>query len=155
MVIEIRELGSRDVISTVQLCAEIRNFHIKLLNGYFKPQDDEFEKEYLEKLIEDKNSICLIAVAGEQVIGLLFAERKNASYLVSPDICNIHNFGVAECCRKQGVGKKLMDEFCRVAKKNGIDEVKLGVCLNNKDAVYFYKKYGFKPIEQKMSLNIS
>ena len=46
--------------------------------------------------------------------------------------------------RKQGLGKKLLDEFINVAKKKCIKYVKLNAFESNIPAVNLYKKEGFE-----------
>lgn len=152
MSIEIRKFEENDVIQAVELCNEIREYHRELLNGYFAPINRDFEEKSLLSTIGSDNSFAIVAVDGDKVIGLLIANKKSAPYLENPIICNIGTLGVIHTYRKQGIGKMLMNEFLTFCKKNGIQEVKLGVFNDNKVAYKFYEDYGFKPQEQEMSL---
>lgn len=51
---------------------------------------------------------------------------------------------VDKVSRKQGVGKKLIDEFSSIVKKKGAKYVKLNAFENNTPAVNLYKKEGFE-----------
>lgn len=152
MNIEVRKFQEKDVDQAVDLCNEIREHHRKILNGYFAPINRDFEKNALLSTIGSDNAFAIVAVDGNKVVGLLIANKKNAPYLENPIICNIGTLGVVQEYRKQGIGKMLMDEFLAFCKKNGIQEVKLGVFNDNKIAYKFYEDYGFKPQEQEMSL---
>lgn len=46
--------------------------------------------------------------------------------------------------RKQGIGKKLIDEFSNIVKEKGAKYVKLNAFENNIPAVNLYKKEGFE-----------
>ena len=51
---------------------------------------------------------------------------------------------VDKASRKQGIGKKLIDEFSSIVKKKGTKYVKLNAFENNTPAVSLYKKEGFE-----------
>ena len=47
-----------------------------------------------------------------------------------------------------------MDEIIKIAKDRQVDEIKLGVFINNSPARHLYEQYGFEAIEQRMSLKL-
>lgn len=154
MDIKIKKLEVADIDNALNLCSEIRDYHIKLLGGYFKPINIEGELESLREMVSDQQAICLVAKADNQVIGLLFAAIRHLDYMENPDICHIHNFGVTEKYRKLGIGKMLMNEMLNLLKNTNIRRITLGLFLDNKIALNFYEEFGFKPFEQKMVLNL-
>lgn len=154
MSIKIRSFTEKDVDQAVELCHEIREYHRKILNGYFTPINRDFERNALLSTIGSDRAFAIVAVDGDKLLGLLIAHKKNAPYLENPIICNIGTLGVIQKYRKQGIGKMLMNEFLIFCQENGIQEVKLGVFNDNKVAQQFYEDYGFKPQEQEMSLKL-
>ena len=154
MSIIIRKLNENDIEQAINLCDEIREYHRQILNGYFNPIDREFERNALLSTLNSESSYAFVAEDNSNIVGILIADRKNAPYLEKPLVCHVGTFGVTQKYRKQGIGKKLFDEFLKFCRQQKIQEVKLSVFCSNKAACEFYKHYGFQTNEQKMSLNL-
>ena len=154
MGIEIRKFKEDDLSQVLELCNEVREHHRELLEGYFTKQDDNEEKApFLESLVNNK-ILAWVAVAGNQIEGLLLADKKVSPHLEKPRIAHICNIGVRKSSRSKGIGRLLMDRFYKYCQDNDIQEIKLGVFNKNTIAYNFYEKFGFEPQEQKMSLMI-
>lgn len=151
---EIRNFKKEDLSQVIELCREVRDHHMELLNGYFTPQNDIFEQQVFLDSLEDTNYIALVASDKDTILGYLLAQKKIAPHLIHSHIVHIYNFGVKKDARGSGIGKKLMDSLFEIALKEGIEEINLGVYNDNTIAYNFYEKYGFKPIEQKMIFSI-
>ena len=57
-----------------------------------------------------------------------------------------------EAFRRRGIAGRLMDGLVSFCRERQLREIKLGVFNDNRGAVEFYRKSGFVPQEQKMSL---
>ena len=152
---EIRNFKKEDLSQVLDLCREVRDHHMKLLNGYFTPQNDYYEQMGFMDSLEDNKYCAFVAVVDEQVVGYLLAERKISPHLIHSNVMHVCNFGVKQNIRGTGVGKKLMDTLFDLCIKEGVEEISLGVYNKNTIAYSFYEKYGFKPIEQKMTLSLT
>ena len=152
---KIRNFVKQDLPQVLELCREVRQHHIDILGGYFAEQDDFYEQQGFLESLEGNNMIALVAEDNAIICGYLLAERKSAPYLVNSKVINIANFGVAKARRKQGIGKLLMDKIFDICKKEGVDEIRLGVYNKNTDAYHFYENYGFKPLEQRINILLS
>jgi ribosomal-protein-alanine N-acetyltransferase len=151
---QIRKFEKKDLPQVLELCREVRNYHIEILNGYFAPQDDRFEQMgYLESLTDDK-TIALVAEENDTILGYLLAELKLSPHLLAPKVAHICNIGVKKELQKTGLGKKLMDAFYEICRQNDIDEIRLSVYNKNISACRFYEKYGFEPLDQRMRLTL-
>lgn len=155
MGIEIRKFQQQDISQAVDLCDEIREYHRNILNGYFAPINRDFEKNALLETLKNDSAFALVAVADDNVVGLLIAHKKIAPYLEKQIVCNIGTLGVTKKYRKQGIGQKLMKRFLELCKEQGIQEIKLGVFNDNQIAYRFYEDFGFTPQQQTMSLKIT
>ncbi|MBP5214952.1 MAG: GNAT family N-acetyltransferase [Alphaproteobacteria bacterium] len=151
---KIRKFIPEDLPQVLEICREVRDYHIEILNGYFKPQDDNSEKIPFLKSLEDEKYIALVAEENGAVIGYLSAEKREAPYLVESRLAHIANFGVKKAFQSRGVGRKLMDTFYGICQQAGIDEIRLGVFNKNKQAYRFYQKYGFEEFEQRMHVKV-
>lgn len=150
----IRQIMSEDVKRLLKLASEVREHHRQILNGYFKPQDDDIEASCIKNWVEDDKNICLLAEDGGEIKGFILGEAKINVALEKPRIIMIHNFVVAEKLRGQGIGKQLMQRFYQECQAKEIQEIKLGVFNKNKSAYSFYENFGFEDQEQKMSLKV-
>lgn len=45
-----------------------------------------------------------------------------------------------------GIGRIMIEEACKIAKENGIEQIELEVAANNRNAISLYEKLGFKKI---------
>ena len=151
---KIRKFEEKDLPQVLKLCKEVRDYHIKILDGYFTPQDDNIEKlGFLESLKNDK-VIALKAEEDDLILGYLLAENRYSPYLSAPNVMHISNIGIKEGLRGKGLGKAIMSAFCDICRQNDIDEIRLGVFNKNVSAYKFYEKYGFEPFEQRMKLQL-
>jgi ribosomal protein S18 acetylase RimI-like enzyme len=57
----------------------------------------------------------------------------------------LSNLVVSEGSRGKGVGSKLVKDFLEICKKKKVGYLQVVTPKNNKDAIKFYKKMGFKP----------
>lgn len=150
----IRKFSEKDLPQVLNLCREVRQHHIDILNGYFTEQDDTIEQiGFVDSLTKD-NMVALVAKEGENLCGYLLAEIKNAPYLQKSKIAHIGNLGVAKEMRGHGIGRALVDAFYELCQKENVDEIRLGVFNKNVEAYRFYEKYGFLPFEQRMNLQV-
>ncbi len=108
--------------------------------------EDYFEKEGVQRYLDmydikkntpeelykkfRKSSFFYVATEGERIIGII---RGNPE--------KISNLYVSGSCHKRGVGRKLVNKFEFVAKKEGAKKIKVNASLY---AVPFYEKVGYK-----------
>ena len=150
----VRRFKKEDLSQVLELCREVRQHHIDILNGYFMEQDDQFEQLGFLQSLEDEKICALIAVNDDIVCGYLLAERKYSPQLKGANVLHISNFGVQKDLRGKGIGKKLMNTLFEMCEQWNVDEIRLGVFNKNVDAYRFYKQCGFEPFEQRMNFQI-
>ena len=152
---KIRPFIKEDLPEVLNVCREVRQHHIDLLEGYFAEQNDEYEQTGFLESLENEKNIALVAIDNEKVVGYILGEFKELPHLIRSKTAYVANFGVRTAFRNNGVGKQLMNAFLDICKKNDIEEILLGVYNKNETAYAFYEKLGFQPLEQKMILNLS
>lgn len=79
----------------------------------------------------------LVAKCEGEVVGYV-------SFTIIIDECQIVNVATSQGRRKMGVGKSLIEELLRYAKKSGVSKVYLEVRESNLPAISLYEKYGFE-----------
>jgi len=146
----IRRFKKEDLAQVLDLCREVRQHHIEILNGYFNEQNDAFEQLGFLQSLEDEQTTAFVAEENGVVSGYLLAEKKYAPHLEGANVVHVSNFGVKKELRGRGIGKQLMDTLFEMCKAENIDEIRLGVYNKNIGAYRFYEQYGFEPLEQQM-----
>lgn len=104
-----------------------------------------FSKEgvkYYKSLASGKYGQCIIAYDGKKAVGYAAFAEKDFGYRKSKYV-EIENMGVDPNYRSQGIGKKLIDEIEKRAKKNGATKLYVSAYFKNKRAISFYKSLGF------------
>ena len=144
----IRKIQEKDLSEVVEIAREVREHHRAFLKGYFLPQDDEMEKAEIKKFAFGADvNISFVAEIDGKIVGMMVNEVKNKVYLEKPRILELQNVGVLKEFQGQGISKKLFEEVLLEAKKQNIQEIKLGVFNDNHIAYKLYEKLGFKPVE--------
>lgn len=110
-------------------------------------------KTYFTEIVNNPNSICLIAEEDTKPVGYLVAKPKHFGYRLSKYV-EIENMGVSPDYRSKGIGVKLIDECAKVAKERGFAKVYVCAYSQNTNAVRFYEKCGFTKIDISLEKNI-
>ncbi len=79
-------------------------------------------------------------------------DGKVAGYVGSqsvPPEADVMNLAVAPDCRKQGLGKALMQELMRRLRENGMESLSLEVRESNSSALALYTKLGFRQVGKR------
>ncbi|KUK66552.1 MAG: GCN5-related N-acetyltransferase [Parcubacteria bacterium 34_609] len=101
------------------------------------------EKEYLEKIIKDRNSIHLFLIIDKEVMGSARVNKNNGTKN------HIGELGISlrKEARGKGLGEKLMKEvISKAIKKFKLKIITLEVYSKNKIAQNLYKKMGFQKV---------
>ena len=107
----------------------------KIIRKYDTRYDESEEKEYILNTL--KNGIILGYFEGKKLIGtggLFFFKHNDAE---------IRHMYVNPEFQRKGIGKQIMKELEKYAKKNKIKKLKLNV-FHKSPAVKFYDKMGYK-----------
>lgn len=153
--INIRKAKINDLLNIQKLNKELfeleyNNFDTTLIEDWPLTQEG---KEYFENAI--KNDIVLIAYVNNETVGYL-AGTLNSQYSYNNNIqAELDNMYIMKEYRKLGIGSKLFEEFKKICKENGINEIKVVASYNNLNAINFYKSNGFKESELTLKQNIN
>lgn len=144
----IRVADLNDLERLCELYKELHAYHVGVKPAKFRmPENDEF---FREKMTDYLNSDEWITLVHENSGGVIDAytifKAFNTEY---PDeqprrLCYITHFAVTESVRRKGIGTKLMDKVCELARSVKCDYVRLGVNALNTDAITFDKAMGFE-----------
>jgi len=135
---EIREIKTKEVDS-------FSTFFNKSINSQFteyskKARDffikKEWTKERTKNAIKGKHVIILLALDKEKIVGYLIGGHHFGG------ITSMMWITVDDDYQGRGIGRKLMNKFISLSKKEGAHKIVLTVTI--KDNIGFYEKLGFK-----------
>lgn len=118
----IRALELRDVEEVSQI--EARSFSMP------------WSAESFMQLIDDKNSLYLVAEDGHKIKGCC-----GITNILGEG--NINNVVVSSEFRGQGIAKQMLKELLKQSEKIGMEEFTLEVRVSNKVAIHIYEQLGF------------
>jgi len=143
-----RKALMKDLNAINELTVEMHN-HLGALVGI------EFSKEELkEEMYESKDDLKNLYVAelNGKVIGYVsFSQRVEENEFFGK-YYHLYHIAVKQGFRKRGIASKLFSILLQKAKKENVNIVTGTFCLN-KEALRFYRKVGFKPIETVLVLD--
>lgn len=124
-----------------QLCIkENKEFDATINPAY--PIQKQGEEYFKDKI---KNGCTLIAVVDGKVIGYLVGGISDVEdYRNISKIAEAENMFILEEYRSMGIGKKLLQEFTEWCKSKKAQRIKAVASAQNKRAIEFYRREGFK-----------
>ena len=97
---------------------------------------DPWSQESIEDEILNKDSICLVAIENENVVGYV-----SMRHII--DEGHINNIAVAAESRNRGIASLLMETLLKEADRRNIVGTTLEVRVSNHAAISLYDKHGF------------
>ena len=102
-------------------------------------------EDYFKSLIED--GTIWIALDDNKVIGYIAGSVEGKPSYATKSLAELDNFYIEEEYRRQGIGKRLVQEFKNYCMSKGIEEMKVTASAKNVNAREFYKSNGFEDFE--------
>lgn len=133
----IRMAYSDDILPMVDLLAEL--FTIE--DGF--TVDSMIQTRALELLLQNPQSIVLVAEMQNRVVGMITLQRL-ISTAVGEYVGIIEDVVVNEADRGKGIGNKLIQAALEEASKRGWKRLALAADRRNSKAIGFYQKKGFE-----------
>ena len=115
---------------------------IELMEEVLNDDNMIFNKDYLKRFIDDKNSYGFIAKENNKVVGFAYAYT-----LVRPDgrtMFYLHSIGMLPNYQNNGYGTKLMEYIKEFSIKIGCSEMFVITDKGNPRACHVYEKLGGK-----------
>ena len=120
---------------------EVRDLRTDDLDEVCRIEESSFsmpwKKQDFQDLIDSDNSIYLVILADDSVVGA-------AGYTFNGFEGYVNNVVIDIDRRGQGLGYVLMKELLTVGRKNGVHEFTLEVRVSNTPAIKLYESLGFK-----------
>lgn len=145
---KIRKIKIEDKEEVINLLIQMQELHCKNRPDIFKNITQKEAGKEIEEVMENKKREIIVAVnEKDEVCGLAIfkiKEIKEHSNLKDAKILYIGKIGVDEKYRRKGIGKLMMREINKIAKKLSCDRIELNCWSFNKEAIKFYKSQGMK-----------
>jgi [ribosomal protein S18]-alanine N-acetyltransferase len=120
----------------------IRKADLQDIEDVFEIQEKQglsfWSVEDYQSEITNSESIFLVAESDGKIVGFIFARL-----ITTLKICEILNFGVADKCQNQGIGKQLVDNLTEIVNTLKYEKIELEVREQNHRAINFYLKNNF------------
>lgn len=107
----------------------------------------DLAKHFYQELLDGNRATYVFETKGKYMgeISLVF-NMDDPDYTIEKQRLYISRLIVKDKCRRQGIGKKLVDYAIKTAKKMGYSELSIGVDLKNYAALKLYVEAGFNHI---------
>lgn len=117
------------------------------------PEVVERIKEGFKGLVEE-DDIVLLAEKDMQELGFQVYENITPNLMTPDDVIALDVAGTYSSQMGSGIGKKLMNEGCRIIKEKGYGSITTDWRVANLASSTFWPKCGFKPIAYRMARTI-
>lgn len=131
---EIKRLGKHDI-------SDFRNL-IEIFKDVFENEEQIPDNNRLGNLLSNTDFMVFVVKLNDKVVGGLTIYVLHRYYSVKP-IAYIYDVGISPNHQRQGFGKALIAEVCKICKENGFEDAYVEAESDDSDAVSFYRKTKF------------
>ena len=148
--IKFRVASIDDLPKIIQMLADDRLGQKR--EHYSEPLSEKYLTAF-EEIEKDKNNQIILACYNEKIVG--FFQITYIPYLTYMGRWRalIEGVRVHKSYRNQGIGKKLILESIRLARKKSCHLVQLTTDKKRPEAISFYESLGFNPTHEGMKLD--
>jgi 3-phosphoshikimate 1-carboxyvinyltransferase len=151
----IRRARPEDYESLCGLMRETNELHRQHHPQIFQqPAGSILERAAWFDLVKDENAGLWVAEAERGLLGFVMIVMKaapNLPVMVPRRYAVVENLGVTASARRQGVGRRLMEQAHAWAAAQGAATVELNVFEFNQAAMALYRELGYDTLSRKMS----
>lgn len=125
---------------------EFIDFHREIDPFYTRSRDGHVKfGEYIERLLGDDDSLALVALQANKVIGFGIARiLKYPPVFEADEYGDLIDLAVTADHRRSGVGEMMLDSILKWYRSRGISRIELRVVPSNRIGYSFWRKHGFK-----------
>lgn len=154
--ITIRRATLEDYPGFLSVARETHEHHVALLPDIFRSAEVAVPEEYFAGLVTGEQSCIFLAKQGGVVVGYATLQLHHTLYDIQvPRTAGfIDNFGIAEVCRRMGVGRLLFEACCEQAKAMGASSLDLDCWEANQGAIRFYERLGMRVSRCRFTLDL-
>jgi len=115
-----------------------------LATGY--PRNRYFDRKFSRIFGEDAQLLISLAAEFEdRVIGYIMGEANTGEYGIPDPVASIDTIGIDPEYQRLGIGRILLDDYCALAAKAGIELMTTLVSRDDPELIEFFRSQDFKP----------
>jgi len=152
--ITIRLATLEDYPGFLGVARETNEHHVALLPTIFRNAEVAVPEEFFAALVTGEQSCIFLAERAGVVVGYATLQLHHATYDIQvPRTAGyIDNFGIAQTCRRMGVGRRLFAACRERAKAMGASSLDLDCWEANQGAMRFYENLGMHVSRRRFTL---
>lgn len=109
------------------------------------PRNLYFERKFRRIFGEDSQLLLsLVAEIRGRVVGYIMGEANTGEYGIPETVASIDTIGVDADYRGSSIGHMLLEDYCSMAAKVGVEVMTTLVSKDDQALIDFFKKYDFK-----------
>ena len=150
----IRSATQADCEGIEVLIEEIDAYHRAALPQVFrKPNDPQRTRDFLSSALSNPDAVIFIAGYQDKIVGLVYAYVRalpESPIRIPSRVGEVDQIVVTKECRRNGVGKALMEKVHQWADEMKLDRLELSVWDFNQGAWAFYRTLGYATTFHRM-----
>ncbi len=113
-----------------------------LMTGY--PRNPYFERKFRRIFGEDSQLLLsLTAVMDGKIVGYIMGEANTGEYGIPEPVASVDTLGVDPEYKRLGIGSILLEEYCAMAVKAGIELMTTLISEDYPEIIEFFKSQNF------------
>jgi len=154
----IRRAIPSDAARISALTQSIQALHAHAMPNVFKSADaDTFSTDTVRQLLAQPESLFLVAVELDSVVGHLYAEVQHlpeSAIRYATSRILVHQLVVDAPCQRRGIGRQLLHHIRQIAEAQQIPTLVIDVWDFNEPAHAFYRANGYRDTRHALSLSL-
>lgn len=142
----IQKASESHIPKIVELWKEFIDFHKGIDSFYTRSKDGHVKfGEYIGRLLTEDDSLVLVALHAEEVVGFGIARILEYPPVFEADkYGDLIDLGVTADYRRSGIGEMMLDSILEWYRSRGISRIELRVVPKNRIGYSFWRKHGFE-----------
>lgn len=157
MSLMIRAATVADATTIAELNAVVQSLHADAHPQHFQKADKEKLAQHARHCLSQDGNFAFLAFTLNNAVGYVQGElcqRNSNAFHKAHGGVYVHQIGVAQEMRGQGIGTALLDRTCQLGREHGVDRLALDVWRFNEPARRFFERYGLRTYNERRWMQI-
>ena len=136
-------IRDKDAVNALRL--QVNELHVQGRPDIFKPGFDAAIRDHVDMYLIREGGYAAVEEKDGKITGMVLVDeidRPESPYNFARRFAHVAEIAVDAGCRRQGVGRRLLDFVKQQAREKGFPRIELDVWAFN-DALSFYETEGF------------
>ncbi len=145
--IVVRKAEARDIEVLADYVARLKQVNEELDPMYITREDlEETAREYIEKSLEDPNTVLLVAEKNGKVVGMVRATILDRVFYEPRLEGLVTDIYIHPSHRRRNIAGLLLEKLAETLRERGVELLAAEYPPGNRIAERFFEKHGFKPL---------